>query len=203
MTAEPTRVVNLTLVPKPPPPFSEEALALRFAERHKDDLRYVAQTGQWFEWDGTRWKRDSTLRAFDLARALCRDASAECNETARGKAIASKHTVYAVETLARADRRLVAETDQWDRDPRLLNTPRGTIDLRTGEMREHRLDDYCTRVTPVSPSPALAEGVASGELTPAEAAELAKVIESYRLAVETADIERRLAALEEARERRR
>jgi hypothetical protein len=49
---------------------------------------------------------------------------------------------------------------------------------------------------------ALTEGVASGELTPAEAAELAKVIETYRLAVETADIERRLAALEEAQQRK-
>jgi hypothetical protein len=44
---------------------------------------------------------------------------------------------------------------------------------------------------------AIADGVASGELTPAEAAELSKVVEAYRSAVETAEIERRLTALEE------
>ena len=49
---------------------------------------------------------------------------------------------------------------------------------------------------------ALTEGVATGELTPAEAAELAKVVESYRLAVETVDIDRRLTALEERQARR-
>ena len=49
---------------------------------------------------------------------------------------------------------------------------------------------------------ALTEGVSSGELTPAEAAGLAKVVESYRLAVETVDIDRRLTALEERQARR-
>jgi hypothetical protein len=49
----------------------------------------------------------------------------------------------------------------------------------------------------VSAVGAITEGVASGELTPAEAAELAKVVEAYRSVIETADIERRLSALEE------
>ncbi len=49
---------------------------------------------------------------------------------------------------------------------------------------------------------AITDGVASGDLTPSEAAELAKVVDAYRSAVETAEIERRLGALEEARDRR-
>ncbi len=150
---EPPRV-SLTLLQKPPPPFSDEALALRFAEWHADDLRYVAKTGQWFEWD-ERWKRDFTLRAIDLAREVCREASAECNHPTEKKTIANARTVHAVEKLARADRRLAAVVDQWDRDPWLLNTPEGTVDLRTGQMREHRREEYCTRITPVSPSPGL------------------------------------------------
>jgi hypothetical protein len=48
---------------------------------------------------------------------------------------------------------------------------------------------------------AIADGVASGELTPAEAAELARVVETWRSIVETAEIERRLRALEEAQAR--
>src|SRR5262249_14650106 len=32
-------------------PFTEDALALRFSERHKDDLRYIATKGQWQKWD--------------------------------------------------------------------------------------------------------------------------------------------------------
>jgi hypothetical protein len=47
----------------------------------------------------------------------------------------------------------------------------------------------------------IADGVALGELTPAEAADLTKVIESYRGAIETEDFERRLTALEEAQQK--
>ena len=61
-----------------PPRFSEEALALRFSARHGNDLRYVAAWGKWFRWDGMRWCEDCTLRVFDLARAICREAAAEC-----------------------------------------------------------------------------------------------------------------------------
>jgi hypothetical protein len=50
---------------------------------------------------------------------------------------------------------------------------------------------------------AITDGVATGEVTPAEAAELAKVVEAYRNAVETVEIERRLSALETAEGRPR
>ncbi len=125
-----------------PPAFSDEALALRFAERHAEDLRFVAAWGKWLAWDGARWRFDDTLNAFDLARHVCREAAAECKTNAR-KAIASAKTVAAVVTLARADRRLAATVDQWDADPWLLNTPDAIVDLRSGRIRRpaRRLDD--------------------------------------------------------------
>jgi putative DNA primase/helicase len=54
-------------------------------------------------------------------------------------------------TLARADRRLAATSDQWDADPWLLNTPAGAVNLRTGDIRPHRREDYCTKITAVGP----------------------------------------------------
>jgi putative DNA primase/helicase len=145
------RAPHLTLVEARPPEFSEEQLALEFATLHAHRLRYVAAWGQWFEWDGTRWKRDVTLWVWDLARAVCRAASAKCNNPSWAKTIASAHTVAAVERLARADQRLAATPEQWDRDPWLLDTPSGTVDLRTGQLREHRREDYCTKLTAVAP----------------------------------------------------
>jgi hypothetical protein len=44
---------------------------------------------------------------------------------------------------------------------------------------------------------AVVGAMASGEITPSEAGAVAAVVETYRRTVETADIERRLAALEE------
>jgi hypothetical protein len=48
---------------------------------------------------------------------------------------------------------------------------------------------------------AILQAVADGELTPSEAGELSKLLESYTRVVEVADIETRLAALEQARTR--
>ncbi len=134
-----------------PPAFSDEALALRFAERHIDDLRFVAAWGKWLSWTGTHWQFDDTLRAFDLARQICREAAASCNMAKVAGMLASAKTVAAVERLTKADRRIAATIDQWDSDPWLLNTPDGVIDLRTGQRRAHRPDDYMTKITAIGP----------------------------------------------------
>lgn len=134
------------------PAFSEEALALDFAQRHADDLRYVAQWGKWYRWDGTRWREDKTRKVFDLSRALCREAAARTNKSGHGKAIASAKTRAAVVSLASEDRRLAATVEQWDADPWLLNTPGGIVDLSTGHVRAATPDDYMTMITAVAPS---------------------------------------------------
>lgn len=146
-------IVNAVLEPTPPE-FADDALALRFSDRHASTLRYVAKWGRWLIWAATHWQFDETVKVFDLARMVCREASCDCNSNS-GKlaaSIASAKTVAAVEKLARADRRHAATVEQWDADPWLLNTPAAVVDLRTGEMRHHRPDDYMTKITAVGPS---------------------------------------------------
>ena len=134
-----------------PPAFSDEALALRFTERHGKELRYVAAWGRWLFWDGARWQFDDTLRAFDMARRICREAAAECNKGKVASVIASAKTVAAIERLAKADRKHAATVDQWDADPWLFNTPSGVVDLRTGDIRNHNAGDYITKITGTAP----------------------------------------------------
>ena len=133
------------------PAFSDEALALEFAKRHAADLRFVAAWNKWLFWNGTHWQFEETLRAWDFAREVCRGSAAACNKGKLSSAIASAKTVYAVERLARSDRRLAATIDQWDADPWQLNTPEGVIDLMTGRMRPHIPEDYFTKITAVGP----------------------------------------------------
>ena len=135
----------------PAPPFSEDALACEFTSQHGDNYRYVAAWGRWLRWDDARWSEDSTLAVFDLSRAICRDAAATANAEHVQKSLASAKAVAAVERLARADRQHAATTDQWDSDPWLLNTPAGVVDLRTGAIRNHRRDDYLTKITITGP----------------------------------------------------
>jgi putative DNA primase/helicase len=134
-----------------PPEYSDESLALRFAERHARDLRYVAAWGRWLTWNGSHWLFDEKLLAFETARKICRVASAECNDSRIAKGLASAKTVAAVERLAQADPRLAATIEQWDADPWLLGTPDGVVNLRTGEMRPPQPEDYITKTTAVSP----------------------------------------------------
>ena len=117
------------------PAFSDEALALRFAQRHAGDLRYVAAWSKWVQWTGSYWRFDDTKLAFDLSRKVCREAAAECNKDKIASNLASAKTVAAVGRLALADRRIAATVDQWDADPWQLNTPNGVVDLTTGRAQ--------------------------------------------------------------------
>lgn len=132
------------------PAWSEEALALEFARRHGQHLRYVSGWGRWMVWTGNVWETDETLGVFDHARRICREVAGTAG-TSRAASIASAKTVAAVERLAKADRRIAATVDQWDSDPWILNTPDAVVDLRTGTSRSHRPQDYQTRITAVSP----------------------------------------------------
>lgn len=141
------------------PEFSEDRLALNFTDRFENSLRFVAALGKWFIWDSARWKIDDTLLAKDHVRAVCRDYSSQCNEAKQAKLIASAKTVSAVERLASTDRRIAATILQFDVSPWLLNTPGGTINLRTGELRKHAPVDYITKVAGTTPDPSLATPV--------------------------------------------
>jgi hypothetical protein len=121
---------------------SEDALALSFAARHCDELRFVSFWGKWLKWTAGRWQVEKTLAAFDLARKICHGHSLRSLRA---------RTVAAIELMARSDRRLAATTDQWDADPWLFNTPAGTVELTTGKLREHRPQDYIMKIAGCGP----------------------------------------------------
>jgi putative DNA primase/helicase len=133
------------------PEFSDDALALEFTARHARELRYVAKWGTWLHWEGTRWKFEDTLKAFDLARAVARGFANACADDKTKPKIASAKTVAAIERLARADRRHASTVDVWDADPWLLNTPGGIVDLHTGNLLPHDPAKYMTKITAVAP----------------------------------------------------
>ena len=118
----------------PPPEYSDESLALRFALTHEETLRYIAVWGRWYEWSGVVWAPDDTLAAFDLIRRECRAAAAELttrnSDTAKRQAakVASAPTVAAIQRLARSDRRLAATVSQWDCERDVFTTPGETDD---------------------------------------------------------------------------
>jgi putative DNA primase/helicase len=105
---------------------TEDELAAEFTHRHRDHYRYIAAWGAWMRWTGEHWQREATLEAFDLARAVCRDAADRIHDLKARARILSAATRAAVENLARSDRAHAAVTEQWDCDPFTLHEPRRT-----------------------------------------------------------------------------
>ena len=131
------------------PEFSDDALAKLFTAKHGNDLRYVSAWGKWLIWSGCHWREDNTRDVFSRARLIARSEAQRANKA--GGKIASAKTVAAIERLAQADRVHAARTETFDADPWLLNTPGGTVDLRSGEMRSHKRSDYITKITAATP----------------------------------------------------
>ena len=156
MTADVIKMVNHALDGDP---LTEDAIALRFSERHASDLRYIAVNSQWFRWTGTHWRKEDTSLAFDLVRKSCRNDAREYGNGRPGRSVYSAKTVAAVERMAKADRRQAATVDQWDTDDLLLNTGGSTsmhaqtFDLITGTGRPPNPADYITKITGCGATP--------------------------------------------------
>ncbi|CAA6603293.1 Phage/plasmid primase, P4 family (fragment) [Rhodospirillaceae bacterium LM-1] len=141
-------------------------LALQFSEQHHNKWKYCEEHGKWYRWDNTRWKKDNVLTVFDDAREICRrqaliissylasqkDKKEKPPVYGEPNVIMAAKTIAAVEKLARYDRRHAVESDDLDRDDWLLATPTGTVDLKTGKMRENRQKDLISKACSVSPS---------------------------------------------------
>jgi putative DNA primase/helicase len=128
----------------------------RFAEQHKESVRFACQRGKWLVWDGRRFKPDDENRTQELAKQTARSIYHESASLPEDEAV--KMGRWAEDSLqlsglramvgaAESDERLVVREDQLDSDPWLLTCISGTINLRTGEQREHRRTDLITRVT--------------------------------------------------------
>ncbi len=125
---------------------SEDALALAFTSQYGEDWKYVALWGQWLVWTGPRWQPETTLRATDLIRGLCRRFALGAESPRTASKLASSGTVSGVERLARSDRRHAANAEEWDADPWRLNTANGVVDLRLGTLAVHARADRMTKL---------------------------------------------------------
>jgi putative DNA primase/helicase len=130
---------------------TEDSAARQFVQDHGPDLRYCHSHGAWFRWNGVYWALDETGVAFHWARVLARRLAED--EDDRRRYITSKTSFAAgVEKFAKVDPDVAVTIGHWDRDPWLLGTPGGTVDLRTGISRPSSRDDGITRITSVAPS---------------------------------------------------
>ena len=133
----------------------------RFVADHGEDVRYCYPWSTWLVWTGARWERDDAGQVQRLAKETVRkiyQEAAAAEDEDRRKALA-KHAqrseaadrIRAMLELAKSE--IPVSPDELDNAAMLLNTKTGTIDLRTGGMREHRREDLITKLAPVEYDP--------------------------------------------------
>ena len=137
--------------------------AERLVAQHGHDLRYVHPWRSWLVWDGRRWKKDDTGEVYRRAKTTVRDIQLEAlhapDETTKRElenhALDSEdeRRIKAMVRLAETESRVLVALDEIDAHPWLLNVLNGTIDLRTGVLKEHQPKDLITKLITVDYDP--------------------------------------------------
>jgi putative DNA primase/helicase len=140
-------------------PCTDLGNAERLVDQFGHLFRYCAELGGFLVNDGKRWIRDRTGQVVRFAKQTIRSIATEAghihidtqNKEKLKWAIESesKKHIDAAVYLAQSDERIAVTTDQFNRDPFLLNCLNGTVDLRTGGLKPHDRADYITKLTPI------------------------------------------------------
>ena len=158
-------------------PFTDTGNAERLVDRHGHEIRYCHPWKKWHTWRDIQWTTDDTgdvaARIKDTLRAARQSAMnrlrsiptpaadapkdhpdrlarAEIQDELKFLAASeSSRARSSMESLARSESGVPILIDDMNRDPWLLNVLNGTIDLRTGDIRDHAPSDLITRCAPV------------------------------------------------------
>jgi len=148
----------------------DKGMGNAFADSVKSELRYVADEKCWYQYTGVVWKKDhANIRARELAKEyldfLREEAEVVKQELEDAPSMSEEEKeiplafLRVVGELATngARKKMLDEAmsvhplskSDFDAKMNLLNCLNCTIDLDTGEAREHSPDDFITKVAPV------------------------------------------------------
>lgn len=154
-------------------PYSDTWAGARHADRWRGKRLYVSATGQWLEWTGQRWaaqtvedvmadaKKTST-ELYAHAAATCAANPSDDNQKRlrmAAKLHGSSAALIRMEESARSEPRMhVASPAEFDRDPCVLATVSGLVDLKSGALRPARPEDMVSKLAgctydPDAPAP--------------------------------------------------
>jgi putative DNA primase/helicase len=165
--------------PKDGQHLTDNGNARRLVDRHGQDLRYCHPWKKWVCWDGRRWQEDATAeperRIKETRDSLYQRAVDKLQELKLDRSLADKDRkqlarqcqkiithcfgwesasrVTASVQLARSEPGVPILPDDLDRDHWLLNCVNGTLDLKTGQLRPHRREDFISKLCPTAFDP--------------------------------------------------
>src|SRR5437667_10125389 len=132
---------------------------------HGEEFRHYCTHGKCLMWNGSYWETDETGQAERAALETVRKrfqavATMGISANEEGRKVKEARTRWALSSESLYHRRallksaesiksLATKTTDYDRDAFLLTVGNGTLDLRTGELREAQPADLITLATDV------------------------------------------------------
>jgi putative DNA primase/helicase len=129
------------------------------------EIRYNAVWKKWLVWNGKYWNLDEgDIEIHERGITMVRNIYDDVLETSDYlERVEIEKFAMQSESMRRRKAFVEAATkitgikitpDELDTNPWLLNVQNGTVDVVTGEFREHRKDDYITKIANVDYDPA-------------------------------------------------
>lgn len=134
---------------------TDKGNATMLAAEYSSSIRFVPEVGKWMHWTGVLWHIDPDTWAIDTAAgqiATDLPGNSTPDLTHRRRSL-SASGITAMVRLARSDPVMRVSRDRLDANGWQLNTPNGIVDLRTGEIGDHRPEAWHTRIAGVGYDP--------------------------------------------------
>lgn len=142
---------------------TDVAFARMLVSFAKQRIRYCEAKACWYVYDGRRWGQGSAnlvkpfvhemARMIDAAVVEEKDTDERALLRKAATKLESHRVIMNVIGQAMAMPEIQIDPTAFDQHPDLLNTINGTIDLRTGKLRDHDPDDLLSLITPVEYRP--------------------------------------------------
>lgn len=138
---------------------TEMGNAERLVIQHGEDLLYCHDWKKWLVWDGVRWASDRIgmvkKKAKETVRTIYNEANGIEDEDRRKSILAWAYKseqgkiINSMISLAEVEDGIPVMTEELDSNKYLIACRNGTVDLRTGELRESSRDDRITKCAAV------------------------------------------------------
>jgi len=145
--------------------YSDTTNAERLFRENKRDIRYLTAWKKWLVWNGTNWETDEgNALIHEKGLKTIRNIYQEILKTANSRErieimnfVKNSENIRRREAMIRTAQyiqELNITAEDLDVNPWLLNVRNGTVDVFTGEFREHRQEDLITKLANVDYDPA-------------------------------------------------
>jgi putative DNA primase/helicase len=136
--------------------------ARRLVKRHGENIRFIAEWQKWIIWSGNRWEVDNDGAVVRLAKDTVTAMYSEALQiTDQSRDDLVRHALRsqaeprlkAMVSLAESEIEVVLSAKALDSNPWLLGVQNGVVELKTGEFRVGRREDFITNQAGLSYDP--------------------------------------------------